>query len=895
MASRRTLEEDAPEDDIMAEEAADEDEGEGEDLLGDNMFDDYREGGEGDAYDPEDIDDDEQEPLDIRTRRAAEAAMNERDRRQGRRRSRLEASPGIPVAPSSPGGASDYESVAPTSEMRRKRRRREGDGVGGIGETPGGHSTEPVEEELDEEEADVPSSFYDLSHDEWNDENDAIDPHLETKIRICFQQFLLKYVAEGQTEPKYPDMLRKMAEEAHMHLDVNFNHLSAWSGKLALWACESPNKVLPILNETLMNMAAKRYATYNDILKQTDNNQLRVAIHSFPLVDKIRNLNTKSINKLLHVQGVVTKRSNVFNQQKRLYLRCAKCGSMSGPFDVEEDTKLQPGSCIECQSRGPWRVDRQQTLYRNYQKINLQESPSSVEPGKMPRSKEVVLHGDQSDCVRPGDEVALTAIYRCLFDAATNARTCFPVYKTNLESVYIKKKGDVKVAEITDEQQQMILELAKSPNIRERFIASMAPSIYGMKYVKTAIALAMMGGQRKVAAGKHRIRGDLNALIVGDPGLAKSQFLKYVEQTFPKAVYTTGKGASAVGLTAALTRDERGEYVLEGGAMVLADDGICLIDEFDKMNDQDRTSIHEAMEQQSISISKAGIVATLQARCAVIAVANPVEGRYDPQQTFAQNVGLTDPILSRFDILCVIKDEADAVQDERLADHVICSHIRSAPEADAKDKAVKPKLQQQASHIEPIPQDILQRYIIYARQRVFPKIMDLDREKLANFYKDIRAEAFNSGGAPMTARHVESIIRLAEANARIELRQHVSHRDLDNAISTMLESFIQSQKHQVAEELRKKFRRYIAQATPMADQVMAMLEKAFRDKMEQRRISLRPGALPPDVSEVAVDMAEIMRLTTSNDLDNDEVGAFMLSERFRQNFRREGDRLYRVV
>merc|ERR1719387_3021671 len=170
----------------------------------------------------------------------------------------------------------------------------------------------------------------------------------------------------------------------------------------------------------------------------------------------------------------------------------------------------------------------------------------------------------------------------------------------------------------------------------------------------------MFGGRRKEAQGRHRLRGDINTLIVGDPGLAKSQFLKYVEHTFPRAVYTTGKGASAVGLTAAVKRDEQGDFALQGGAMVLADSGICLIDEFDKMNDQDRTSIHEAMEQQSISISKAGIVATLQARCAVVAVANPTEGRYDPQRTFAQNVNLSAPILSRFDTICVLRDEADA-------------------------------------------------------------------------------------------------------------------------------------------------------------------------------------------------------------------------------------------
>merc|ERR1712048_92540 len=236
-----------------------------------------------------------------------------------------------------------------------------------------------------------------------------------------------------------------------------------------------------------------------------------------------------------------------------------------------------------------------------------------------------------------------------------------------------------------------------------------------------------------------------------------------------------------------------------------------------------------------ISVSKAGIVATLQARCAVIAVANPVEGRYDSTRTFAQNVNLSDPILSRFDVLCVIRDEADQLQDERLADHVVCSHIRSHPEASQREKAVKPKKEQKTSDIKLIDQDLLKKYVIYARQRIKPQVSDIDKDKLANFYKDIRAHAFRSGGAPMTARHVESIIRLAEASARLELRSHVSSKDLDNAIGMMLESFIQSQKHQIAEELRKTFRRYIAQAAPMADAIMTIVDKLFNEKFEAQR------------------------------------------------------------
>merc|ERR1719436_1516481 len=198
----------------------------------------------------------------------------------------------------------------------------------------------------------------------------------------------------------------------------------------------------------------------------------------------------------------------------------------------------------------------------------------------------------------------------------------------------------------------------------------------------------MFGGQEKTSKQKHRVRGDINVLILGDPGVGKSQFLKWIEKNSPRAIYTTGKGASAVGLTASVRRDPMtNEWTLEGGALVLADRGTCLIDEFDKMNEQDRTSIHEAMEQQTISVSKAGIVTTLQARCAVISAANPIKGRYDSTMTFVENVDLTDPILSRFDILAVVRDHVDNVRDEMLAEFVVFNHMRSHPNATEEEKA----------------------------------------------------------------------------------------------------------------------------------------------------------------------------------------------------------------
>lgn len=237
---------------------------------------------------------------------------------------------------------------------------------------------------------------------------------------------------------------------------------------------------------------------------------------------------------------------------------------------------------------------------------------------------------------------------------------------------------------MTEDDEKEILLLARDDRIRKRIIKSIAPSIYGHEDIKTALALSLFSGVSKDINRKHRIRGDINVLLLGDPGTAKSQFLKYVEKTAHRSVFATGQGASAVGLTASVRKDPiTREWTLEGGALVLADKGTCLIDEFDKMNDSDRTSIHEAMEQQSISISKAGIVTTLQARCAIIAAANPIRGRYNPTIPFQQNVELTEPILSRFDVLCVVKDTVDPVQDELLARFVVGSHLRSHPKFEA--------------------------------------------------------------------------------------------------------------------------------------------------------------------------------------------------------------------
>merc|ERR1711881_423051 len=327
----------------------------------------------------------------------------------------------------------------------------------------------------------------------------------------------------------------------------------------------------------------------------------------------------------------------------------------------------------------------------------------------------------------------------------------------------------------------------------------------------------MGGGQPKDKSDKHRVRGDLNVLLCGDPGTAKSQFLKYLEKIAPRAIFTTGQGASAVGLTAYVQRHPvTREWTLQAGALVLADKGVCLIDEFDKMNDADRTSIHEAMEQQTISISKAGIVTSLKARCSVLAAANPIGGRYDPSMTFSENVDLTEPILSRFDILCVVRDTVDPTGDEHLARFVVGSHMRNHPLAEEADvermETIEKKLASATNlaGVEKIPQDLLRKYILYARERVHPKLHDMDQDKVAKMYSELRRESMATGSVPITVRHIESMIRIAESHAKMHLREFVRDDDVNMAIRVMLESFIDTQKFSVMKTMKRKFQRYLA-------------------------------------------------------------------------------------
>lgn len=680
------------------------------------------------------------------------------------------------------------------------------------------------------------------------------EPRFRRRIARDYQRFLTTFTDDAGISV-YSSRIRAMCAANSESLEVSYLHLVEANAFLAKLVANVPVATLAIFDEATMRIVLRLFEEYDKI-----KNEIHVRITDFPTLDNIRDLRYNHLGTLIKVSGVVTRRSGVFPQLKLVKYDCGKCSAVLGPYVQDLNQEIRISSCPECAAKGPFTVNNAQTVYRNYQKLTLQESPGSVPAGRLPRHKEVILLWDLIDCARPGELVEMTGVYRNNFSYNLNSKNGFPVFSTVIEANFICKRED-QFAEfrLTEEDQREIRKLAEDPHIGLRIIRSIAPSIYGHQDIKTALALSLFGGQAKNAQGKHPIRGDINVLLLGDPGTAKSQFLKYIEKTAHRAVYTTGQGASAVGLTASVRKDPiTREWTLEGGALVLADKGVCLIDEFDKMNDSDRTSIHEAMEQQSISISKAGIVTSLQARCAIIAAANPTRGRYNSSLTFSQNVHLTEPILSRFDVLCVVRDTVDAAMDERLAKFVVGSHVRSHPRFSSADEgsvALADALQNETllHNVEPLSQELLKKYVLYAKSRVRPELSQMDVDKVARLYADLRRESLATGSIPITVRHIESMVRMAEAHARIHLRDYVRADDIDLAIRVMLESFIQSQKYSVMTHLKRAFAKYITHRREHGELLAFALQELITEKIRFLETRYEEGRMP---AQVEVEMTD---------------------------------------
>ncbi|KAI1306143.1 MCM-domain-containing protein [Xylaria venustula] len=747
---------------------------------------DYQDKGENDEYERIGLDDDgEFDDLDLGERRRLEAQLNRRDREVARRRAPAAFLPG-----------EDEDDIDLTAQPRRRRH----------------HYDEDPDDMMDQDIMAEELSLEALQDVKAASLTDWVSqPAVQRTIKREFKAFLTEYTDESGSSV-YGSRIRTLGEVNAETLEVSYDHLSSSKAILAYFLANAPQEMLVLFDQVAMDVVLLHYPDYERI-----HSDIHVRIFDLPVHYTLRQLRQSHLNCLVRVSGVVTRRTGVFPQLIYVKFDCTKCGVTLGPFQQESNVEVKIKYCQNCQSRGPFTVNSEKTIYRNYQKLTLQESPGTVPAGRLPRTREVILLWDLIDKAKPGEEIEITGIYRNNYDAQLNNRNGFPVFATILEANNIVKAHDQLAGfRLTEEDEQEIRKLSRDPQIIDKVVNSIAPSIYGHTDIKTAVALSLFGGVAKTAKGSHHVRGDINVLLLGDPGTAKSQVLKYVEKTAHRAVFATGQGASAVGLTASVRRDPlTSEWTLEGGALVLADKGTCLIDEFDKMNDQDRTSIHEAMEQQTISISKAGIVTTLQARCGIIAAANPIGGRYNSTIPFSANVELTEPILSRFDILCVVRDTVDPSEDERLARFIVGSHSRSHPstqglgESQDMDQDNETTQESQTPPKEgEISQELLRKYILYAREHCQPKLLHMDEDKVARLFADMRRESLATGAYPITVRHLEAIIRISEAFCRMRLSEYCSAQDIDRAIAVTVESFVGSQKVSCKKALARAFAKY---------------------------------------------------------------------------------------
>ena len=588
-------------------------------------------------------------------------------------------------------------------------------------------------------------------------------------VEVSYAERIKEFIRRFRDETgrfKYLDRLRRMINFDLQSLTVEFSDLYKFDSSLAEALIDDPVTVLREASEAIYQLVELEDPEYARRKKK-----FVMRVHGLYETVRIRDVKSHLVGQLVQVEGIVTRMHPVRSKMVKAVFRHEKCG---GEFEwppgdeVIEETIEKPSICPVCgEGGGKFVLVKEKSKYIDWQKITLQERPEDVPGGQMPRSIEVHLTGDLVDSARPGDRVAIVGIPK--LEARSKTSPLFEIY-IEANSMKVSEKALEEVT-ITREDEARIKELAMDPWVRERIIASIAPSIYGHWDLKEAIALLLFGGVPKVMPDGTRIRGDIHVLFVGDPGVAKSQLLQSAARIAPRAVYTSGKGSTAAGLTAAVIRDPKtGEYYLEAGALVLADGGVAIIDEIDKMRPEDRTAIHEAMEQQVISISKAGIVARLNARASVLAAGNPKLGIYLENKPFTENVNLPPTIISRFDLIFVVKDKVNKKRDRLLARYIL--------EAHSNIERFRPE-------IDPV---LLKKYIIYARRYVRPKLTEPAKKLIEDFFVSMRSLALARSNdnapppIPITARQLEAIIRLSEAHARMALKDQVTSEDAAEAI-----------------------------------------------------------------------------------------------------------------